>query len=150
MKLRNYRAEDCKAMADLFYQTVHSVNAADYTEEQLNAWASGAVDLEQWDQSFLSHYTVVAEQDGSIIGFGDMAPDGYLERLYVHKDHQREGVATAICDALEKTVTGTVTTHASITAKPFFEHRGYRVIREQQVVRRGVALTNYVMEKSPS
>lgn len=92
----------------------------------------------------------MAEQDGSIIGFGDMAPDGYLDRLYVHKDHQREGVATAICDALEKTVTGTVTTHASITAKPFFEHRGYRVIQEQQVVRRGVALTNYVMEKSPS
>lgn len=150
MKLRYYQSGDCKALADLFYQTVHSVNAADYTEEQLNAWASGAVDLNQWDQSFFSHCTLVAEQDGLIVGFGDMAPDGYLDRLYVHKDYQREGVASAICEALEKTVTGTVTTHASITAKPFFEHRGYRVTLEQQVIRRGVALTNYVMEKSPS
>lgn len=29
----------------------------------------------------------------------------------------------------------------------FFEKRGYRVIREQQVERQGVALTNFVMEK---
>ena len=36
---------------------------------------------------------------------------------------------------------------ASITARPFFEKRGYRVIREQQVERKGILLTNYVMEK---
>ena len=36
-----------------------------------------------------------------------------------------------------------VVTHASITAKGFFEHRGYRLEKEQQVVRNGVSLTNY-------
>lgn len=41
------------------------------------------------------------------------------------------------------------TTHASITAKPFFQHRGYRVVRKQEVIRHGVALTNFVMEKQP-
>lgn len=40
-----------------------------------------------------------------------------------------------------------VTTHASITAKPFFLHRGYRVLRKQQVIRGEIAFTNYVMEK---
>lgn len=39
------------------------------------------------------------------------------------------------------------TTHASITARPFFEKRGYRVVRAQQVERQGLYLTNYVMEK---
>ena len=42
---------------------------------------------------------------------------------------------------------GPVTTHASITARPFFEKRGYRVVKEQQVERHGVLLTNFVMEK---
>ena len=37
--------------------------------------------------------------------------------------------------------------HASITARPFFEQRGYRVVRQQQVERGGVLLTNFVMEK---
>lgn len=34
-----------------------------------------------------------------------------------------------------------------ITAKPFFLHRGYHVMKEQEVIRGGIALTNYVMEK---
>ncbi|MBM6949077.1 GNAT family N-acetyltransferase [Mordavella massiliensis] len=83
-----------------------------------------------------------------IVGFGDINQSGYLDRLYVHKYHQREGIASAICDKLEQqTGKQTITTHASITARPFFEHRGYRVIRQQKVVRCGIELTNYVMEK---
>ena len=41
MILRRYRTADCEEMAELFCDTVHSVNAEDYTEEQLNAWAPG-------------------------------------------------------------------------------------------------------------
>lgn len=33
-------------------------------------------------------------------------------------------------------------------AKPFFQHRGYHVVKEQEVIRGGIALKNYVMEKS--
>lgn len=42
----------------------------------------------------------------------------------------------------------TVTTHASITAMPFFARRGYRILRRQEVERHGVLLANYVMERS--
>lgn len=76
-----------------------------------------------------------------------MADDGYLDRLYVHADHQRQGIATALCDRLEQSVPGPFTTHASITAKPFFEKRGYTVVKEQAVERHGVLLTNFVMVK---
>ena len=104
--------------------------------------------MQAWDRSFQAHKTVVAIKDGRIVGFGDMDETGYLDRLYVHKDHQGQGIASAICDALERTAAGRpVTTHASITAKSFFQRRGYRVVRKQEVIRRGVALTNYVMEK---
>ena len=77
-----------------------------------------------------------------------MDETGYLDRLYVHRDFQGRGVATALCDALEaQTPAPRYTTHASITARPFFESRGYRVTRAQQVERRGVWMTNFVMEK---
>nr|WP_330420547.1 GNAT family N-acetyltransferase [Roseburia sp. AM59-24XD] len=65
--------------------------------------------------------------------------------MFVHKDNQRKGIATAICNQLEQFVEGNITTHASITARPFFEKRGYKVVMEQQAERRGVFLTNYVM-----
>lgn len=149
MIVRKYKPSDCGQLAELFYQTVHTVNAKDYTEEQLNAWADGSVDLEKWNDSFLEHNTVVAVIKDVIVGFGDMDKNGYLDRLYVHKDYQSQGIASAICDRLEQTShIGKFTTHASITAKPFFEHRGYQAIQEQQVIRKGVSLTNYVMEKS--
>ena len=148
MQIRHYRPADCAGMARLFYETVHTVNAADYSPAQLDAWATGEVDLEAWNRSFLAHRTRIAEEDGRIIGFADMDDTGYLDRLYVHRDYQRRGVATALCDALEAACAAkTFTTHASITARPFFEARGYAVVKEQHVVRRGVLLTNYVMTR---
>lgn len=150
MRLRKYIETDCGELAQLFHDTVHTVNARDYTQEQLDVWAAGDVDLEKWNVSFLAHHTVVAEMSGRIVGFGDMDESGYLDRLYVHKDFQHCGVATAICGELEKCSTATeFTTHASITARPFFEKRGYTVLKEQQVERRGVWLTNFVMRKKP-
>lgn len=149
MKLRTYRSEDCGELAQLFYETVHTVNAKDYNQEQRNAWAAGDVDLNAWNASFLAHHTVVAETGGKIVGFGDMTPSGYLDRLFVHKDFQRRGVATAICDALEgSSPAPEFTTHASITARPFFEKRGYAVVKQQQVELRGVWLANFVMRKT--
>lgn len=88
-------------------------------------------------------------KNGEIVGFGDMDETGYLDRLYVHKDYQGQGIASAICDELERFAAGkTFTTHASITAKLFFQHHGYHVVRKQEVIRHGVALTNFVMENS--
>lgn len=62
--------------------------------------------------------------------------------------YQNQGIASAICDELEQAFDGDkITAHASITAKPFFEKRGYKVIKKQEVERNGIVLTNYVMEK---
>ena len=124
IKIRKYKSSDCQEIAELFYNTVHSINKKDYTQEQLDVWATKNIDIEKWDTSFLKNYTVVAESNGIIVGFGDIAEDGYLDRLYVHKDFQRIGIATMICDKLEKKVKGKpLYTHASITAKPFFIKR---------------------------
>lgn len=148
MKIREYQERDILEIIKLFYETVHTINVKDYTIEQVNAWASGKTDSNKWNGSFLENYTLVAEDDGVIVGFADMDKDGYLDRLFVHKDHQGQGIATALCDRLEAHRAGRrFTTHASITAKPFFESRGYQVIKEQIILRNGVTLKNYVMEK---
>ena len=148
MRIREYKPADCEQLAELFYNTVHSINAKDYTNEQLNVWATGRVNLEELNLSLLKHKTIVAIENDEIVGFGDIDDSGYLDKLYVHKDYQGMGIASAICNDLEGSVKGkSITTHASITAKPFFLQRGYRVVKEQKVIRKGIALTNYVMEK---
>ena len=149
MLYREYKPEDIKQILKLFYNTVHTVNALDYSAEQLDAWAPLSQDAAAWNKSLCENYTLVAEQDGLIRGFADLAPGGYLDRLYVHSDFQRMGIASQLCSLLEKRARGQnvkeLTVHASITARPFFEKRGYGLIEEQRVSRRGVKMTNYVM-----
>lgn len=147
MIIREYQSADCKELTELFYNTVHTVNAKDYTKEQLDVWATGQVNLEKWNQSLQEHFCIVAVDDGVIVGFGDIDKTGYLDRLFVHSDYQGKGIATAVCNQLEAAVQGNIVTYASITARPFFENRGYKVIKEQQVVRQGISLTNFIMEK---
>lgn len=132
MEIRKYKSSDCAEISELFYSTVHEINAKDYTKQQLDVWATGNVDMSAWDKSFLEHNTLVAEENNIIVGFGDMDNNGYLDRLFVHKDYQGKGIATAITTELERQseIQGIsiFSTHASITAKPFFEKHGIMLL----------------------
>ncbi len=149
--LSEYKPGEAGALVRLFYQTVHTVCLGDYTQEQVDAWADGKADPAQWDKSFLQHQTLVARIGGELAGFADLDGD-YLDRLYVHRDYQRQGVGTALAQALEQRAgekgCPRISAHVSITARPFFEQRGYKLVREQQVERGGVFLTNFIMEKT--
>ena len=151
MKLRAYRPEDLTEIAQLFYDTIHAVNARDYSREQVQAWAGGREHFLCRNDFFLSLYTIVAVDGGRIVGYGNIDDTGYLDHLFVHKDFQGLHIATAICDELERHALAqghkAVTVNASITAKPFFEKRGYETVKKQQVTVRGVSLTNYSMIK---
>ena len=144
--VRNYRSSDCEKVAELFYETVHTVNAENYTAEQLFAWAKDERQLQTRKNDFIKQHTLIAEIDGNIVGFGSMTDAGCLDLLYIHKDFQRKGLATKLCDELERGFS-VVVTQASVTAKPFFEKRGYSVMTGQTVERSGVKLKNYKMQK---
>ncbi len=148
MEIRRYKTGDLDEIINLFKTTVHHVNIRDYAREQVDVWAPDCINVEEWNKTLSEHHAFVAVRDYIIVGFGDIDHSGYLDRLYVHHEYQREGVATGLCDKLESAVAPCVTirTHASITARPFFENRGYRVLEEQFVERMGVFLKNYVME----
>ena len=148
MEIRPYNADDLVEIINLFRATIHLINIKDYTQEQVDAWAPDFIDKEKWNKTLSEHHTFVAVNGDVIIGFGDIDDSGYLDRLYVHHDYQRRGVATLICTKLESMIDAnlTIMTHASITAKPFFENRGYKVVKEQIVERNGVSLKNFIMK----
>jgi putative acetyltransferase len=151
--IRKLVESDLDSCIRLFFETVHSVNTRDYTSEQLDAWAPDTVGAnDPRVRTILNHIAYVAEINGVFVGFGDMTMDGYLDRLYVHHDYQRMGIASAIVTRLEERalkigIKG-ITTHASITAKPFFESFGYVVCKQQEVDVGGVKLVNYIMKKA--
>lgn len=152
MRIRPCTARDAAATARLFFEAVHESCAGDYTPAQLDAWAPAARDLTAWGAQLAASHALAAECDGTLAGFATRRPADVLDLLYVSPRFQRRGVASALCDRLEAACAAddfrTMTVHASRTARPFFEQRGYHVLAEQQVERRDVTLTNFRMEKT--
>ncbi|WP_258115546.1 GNAT family N-acetyltransferase [Levilactobacillus yiduensis] len=117
---------------------------------QIEAWlGTDTADVRaDWQISLLAHHTYLAWLAGELLGFADMTTTGYLDRLFVSANHQSEGIATKLLVALEQVVpAGLYTTESSITARPFFEAQGYRVVKRNVVVRDGIELINFTMTK---
>lgn len=148
--IRQYKPEDLQSIINLFKDTVRHVNSKDYTPKQIAVWAPTKIDEQSWQSSLLKHYTIVAEQCGQIVGFADLQDD-YIDRLYVHKDWQRQKIATQLLIYLEQYAKThnqqKLIAHVSITAKPFFLKQGFQVICQQQVVKNNIVLINYEMKK---
>ena len=68
MKIRAFLPQDAEETYLLFCDTVHKVNRADYSPEQLNAWADGKTDVNAWAATFAGKRAYVAEENGRIVG----------------------------------------------------------------------------------
>ncbi|WP_337513753.1 GNAT family N-acetyltransferase, partial [Catenibacterium sp.] len=124
MEFREYKNTDLHAVMDLFYVTVHEVNKNDYSEEQLDAIAPKAANEYHWEKSLEKNHTIVVEEDDKLIAFGNIGKTGYLDRLYVHPDYLRKGIASKLVEELEeyakKHGSHVINVTSSITSKPFF------------------------------
>ncbi|MDY7100286.1 MAG: GNAT family N-acetyltransferase [Actinomycetota bacterium] len=148
MLLRAYRDTDARATLDVFLAAIRTTAAADYSPEQIAAW-SDVDDLDSWHAAREASNTRVAEIDERVVGFTDVAPDGYIDMLFVHPGVVRRGVASALlawADATARESGATeLTTFASVTARRFFSARGFATDEERYPEVRGVRLTNYRM-----
>lgn len=151
MLIRLFQKQDSDRIAQLFHDTVHEVNNRDYSPDQLKAWSPDDLHFIDWEDFCTKIFTYVAEEEGEIIGFGQLEANGHINCFYCHKDYQRCGVGIRIyreieAKALELKIER-LFVEASITARAFFKSRGFAVVKEQQVICRGEKFTNFVMEK---
>ena len=150
--IRPYEHSDAPATLAVFISAVTETASADYTAEQVQAWAQpGRRDVGTWHAAMLARDSIVATIGGELAGFSDVSPDGYVDMMFVSPRHQRRGVARQLLAHLEAHArcagTPGLSADASITARPFFERHGFTVEAEQHPVKAGVELTNYRIRK---
>jgi len=149
LRVRPYASADLDALIVLFRDTVRTVARRDYSPEQLLAWAPDGADRGGWALRLAASSTWVAALDDRAVGFISLEPDGHIDMLYVHAALQRRGIAGALLEQLERAARARglnrLFAEASITARPFFAHRGFHVIEAQTVALRGQELTNFRM-----
>jgi putative acetyltransferase len=151
MRIRRVRRGDIPQIARLYYETVHRVNARDYSPEQIRAWAPRVYPDAFWQRRFRRYEVLVAEDGGTVAGFVEMAPKGEIDCFYVHHAHQHRGIGSALMARVEREARGRGNTRlladVSITAEPFFRRMGFRVTRRQIEMYRNRAFKQAVMEK---
>src|SRR5262249_21525375 len=140
VKIRRSHPEEIETIAELFTETVHAVNASDYDPALLFAWAPRPPNPASWRERLGGGALVlVAERGGQILGFGAFTPDGHLDLLYTDARFLRQGVAAALLRVIENEARSHGVDHlfaeVSITARPFFDHAGFRVVAAQTVER---------------
>ncbi|MBB3311990.1 putative acetyltransferase [Rhizobium sp. BK196] len=148
--IRPYRPADSDATIEIFLRAIREVSSKDYSPEQIDAWAQ-VEDAAKWAERRISRPGWIAEIDGKSVGFSDLTPDGCLDMMFVHPAFQGLGVAGRLLTRVEEEAEALgidrIYTHASLTAQPFFERKGFRILTRQTVERRGQRFDNFVMEK---
>ena len=151
-QIRIATMDDLDQITQLFRETVLHINSKDYSDKQVETWASRSENLNKWRDRIRHQYFVIAVEGQDILGFASVTNEGYLDTIFVHKDHQGEGIGTKLLDKVlsfvEEKGKSEVFTEASLTARPFLEKHGFRTNRPQQKVRDGVVFVNFGMIKS--
>ncbi len=150
--IRVAQQSDAIELKDLFQNTVRTINKRNYSQEEVEDWASCGNDISRIEDMINTHYFIIAvNQKLQIVGFSSITPKGYLHNMFVHKDFQGKGVASVLLNEIERfaAVMGIkrITSEVSLTARPFFEKRGFVVEKEQKRKANKFFLTNFVMTK---
>jgi len=148
--IKPYEPDDAQATIDIFLRAIREVASMDYSPEQIAAWAK-VEDAEVWARYRANRPTWLAMDGSQPIGFADLKSDGCLDMMFVSPGYQGKGVASLLLATVEKAAREQglqrIFTEASLTARPFFERKGFVVLAAQQVQKRGQTLANFMMEK---
>ncbi len=151
MQVRPVKRADVPQIARLYYETVHRVNARDYSPEQIRAWAPRVYPDAVWQRRFRRYEVFVAEDGEAIVGFVELGRAGEIDCFYVHHGHQHRGIGATLMARVERRANSRGNTRlladVSVTAGPSFRRLGFRVVRRQIKIYRNRAFKQAVMEK---
>ena len=150
--LRPYLAADTPMLAVIFAAAVQELTGDDYSEAQQEAWASVADDEAAFGKKLAGQLTLIATLQNSPVGFASLKGADHIDMLYVHPSVAGQGVASMLCDALERLAGGRgakkLTVDASDNASEFFKKRGYVATQRNTVTVNGEWLANTTMQKT--
>jgi len=150
--IREYRSEDTQDLANIYFNTIHRVNIKHYTQEQVDVWApESSLQGDGWARKFSRTKPIIAVVRGEIVGFAEFEPNGHIDCFYCHHEWIGKGVGSALMEEVfaraKKWKINHIFSEVSITARPFFEKQGFVIVTAQTILRNGIELVNYKMEK---
>jgi putative acetyltransferase len=137
VSLRPYLQSDADRCAEIFRVSVEELASEDYSPDQCAAWAAQADDLAGFAKRLAGALTLVALVEAEPAGFASLKGVDALDMVYVDPSYARQGVGTALLDALFRLAAARgakiVTSDVSDTARPLFERLGFQAQRRNLI-----------------
>src|SRR6476469_3687454 len=150
--LRPFLAADTPVLAAIFAAAIEQLTGDEYSEAQQQAWAGAADDEDEFGKRLAGSLTLVATLQNSPVGFASLKGGNQIDMLYVHPGAAGQGVASMLCEALEKLAGSrgakSLTVDASDNAQGFFAKRGYVPQQRNTVTVNGEWFANTTMQKA--
>lgn len=152
-QIRSYRSKDAPALCAVFFDSIRTTGLRNYTEAQVKAWAPEMPNPADFEARVNDgRMILVAVDDDDIpIAYGELEPDGHIDHLYCRSSATGMGIASALYDQMKKKACDLGMTRlrveASEAARRLFLKKGFTEVKRQELLLRGVALHNYLMEK---
>lgn len=151
IEICDFEASEADQLGVIFFDAVREGATEFYSLEQRQAWASKTPSGPSWASRLAAQKTVVARKAGLPVGFMTLDGDGYIDLAFVAPGHQRQGIGGYLYARIEALARDAniarLHSQASYLVRGLFEQQGWDVVREQQIERAGVTLTNFLMEK---
>jgi len=151
INIRKATLDDVDSIREMYRDIIFSINSKDYNIDQLTVWASFSENRNAWTKRILEQHFLVAVVEAELAGFSSISDDGYIDFMFTHKDHQGEGIASEMLLKLEDLVSGKqvnkIWAVVSITARPFFLKKGFRITERFTKEVKGVKFDDCIMTK---
>ena len=151
MDIRAHRPSDIPDISKIYFNTIHRVNSRDYSPTQIQAWAPTIFSNSYWSDRFQKRRVLVAEDKNKIVGFAEYKNNGHVDCFYVHHEHQKRGIGSALISNIEEELFNLniqrIFAEVSLTARNFFLNKGFRLVEERISEYNNVEFKQFLMEK---
>ncbi len=151
IKVRRYRKGEEEILRILCRETTLKVNIKEYGHELVRKWVTKLDDSRSWETHVKNKNPFVAEVEGEIVGFAEIAESGKIGGFYSHFQWQSRGVGSDLLKSIEseavKLEIEKIWVESSLSAGKFFKGRGFCLLKKKQVFTDGVSSENEVLVK---
>ena len=142
---------DIPVMQKLFVDCIKRRCYQDYSPKEIEVWTAGIENVERWQKLVEEQWVLLLWEEDDLMGFTSLKSPNYIDFMYVSADFQGRGIAKLLLKTLqakaEEKGVEKLESDISITARPFFERQGFKVVRKNLNPKDGEVLINFRMEK---
>ncbi len=154
MDIRLYKKGDISQVAELLSDSVSILDTEEYSETEVRSFAPNKIHFENWEQTCLEKFTILAEVGNNIIGIAQADKIGHISCFYCHPDYRRRGIGLLLFEALEEYALGknipVIHTETDPLNLPFYVKLGFRTVQQQDVLIGGEIKEHFIIEKELS